>query len=361
MSLSFSKLNYKQKSLIAEISYLLVIGVLSPFSVGLQTWTLNKIPYSLSYVVINILQLPVVVLFYRLYLPYTAGKKRYILFVVLLPVYIVLYGLSERLGIGAVIAMPFIPEGYRHNISGARPWDFTQGYFNTDIGYTFLILLAATSLYVIKLLFKNQHQLSTLETEKLKLELNQLKSQLQPHFFFNTINNMYSLSVQNSPKTPLMINDLSGIMRYMLYDTGNEKVPLRQEVEFIKSYISLENLRHDQADIVDFAVQGDINGIQIEPLLFLPLIENTFKHALHQDIPDKWVKLVLAVDDYELIFQTSNPKPTPDISYDRSRSGIGLINVRKRLGLLYPGRHELVVHDEDNIFTVNLTIELKHD
>ncbi len=361
MPFSFSKLNYKQKSLIAEISYLLVIGVLSPFSVGLQTWTLNKIPYSLSYVVINILQLPVIMIFYRLYLPYTVGKKRYVLFTVLLPVYIVLYGLSERLGIGAVIAMPFIPEGYRHNISGARPWDFTQGYFNTDIGYTFLILLAATSLYVIKLLFKNQHRLSTLETEKLRLELSQLKSQVQPHFFFNTLNNMYSLSVQNSPRTPQMINDLSGIMRYMLYDTRNEKVPLLQEVGFINSYISLENLRHAQTDIIDFAIQGDINGIEVEPLLFLPLIENTFKHALHKDIPNKWVKLVLAVDDDELIFQTSNPKPPPDNGYDRSRSGIGLTNVRKRLGLLYPGRHELVIHDDVDNFTVNLTIELKHD
>ncbi len=359
MPFSFSKLNYKQKGWIAELFYLTVISVLSPFSVGLQTWSVDKIPNSLGYVVINILQLPVIILFYRLYLPYTVGKKRYFLFAVLLPIYIFLYGLNERLGIGAVIAMPFISEAYRHNISGARPWDFTQGYFNTDIGYTFLILLAGTSLYVIKLLFKNQDQLSTIETEKLKLELKHLKSQVQPHFFFNTINNMYSLSVQNSPKTPLMINDLSGIMRYMLYDTRNEKVPLRQEVEFIKSYISLENLRHDQINVIDFAVQGAISNIDIEPLLFLPLIENTFKHALHKDITDKWVKLILAVDDDELIFQTSNPKPPPNNGYDKLRSGIGLMNVQKRLELLYPGRHELVIHNEDDIFMVNLTILLK--
>ena len=359
MPFSFSKLDYKQKSLTAEVSYLFVIGVLSPFCVGLQTWSRATIPNSIGYVVINILQLPVIILFYRVYLPRTVGKKRYGLFALLLPLYLFLYGLSERLGIGAVLAMPFIPEVYRHNISGARPWDFTRGYFNTDVGYTFLILLAGTSLYVIKLLFKNQHDLSTLENEKLKLELTQLKSQVQPHFFFNTINNLYSLSVQNSPKTPLMINDLSGIMRYMLYDTRNEKVPLQQEVEFIKSYIGLENLRHDKAEIIDFAVQGDIESIEIEPLLFLPLIENTFKHALHLDIPDKWVKLVLAVYDDELVFQTSNPKPLDNNKYDRSRSGIGLTNVRKRLDLLYPGRHELVIHDEADIFTVNLTIHLK--
>ncbi len=359
MPFSFSKLDYKHKSLIAEVSYLFVIGILSPFCVGLQTWSQDKIPNSLGYVVINILQLPVIVLFYRLYLPHTVGKKRFVFFALLLPLYIFIYGLSERLGIGAVIAMPFIFEPYRQNISGAHPWDFTQGYFNTDIGYTFLILLAATSLYVIKLLFKNQHKLYTLENERLKLELSQLKSQVQPHFFFNTINNMYSLSIQKSPKTPLMINDLSGIMRYVLYDTRNEKVSLQYEVNFIRSYISLENLRYDQADIVDFAVQGDISLIEIEPLLFLPLVENTFKHALHKDIPDKWVRLVLAVYDEELVFQTSNPQSPADNVIDRSRSGIGLMNVRKRLDLLYPGRHKLVIYDEQDIFTVNLTIMLK--
>jgi len=361
MPFFFTNLNYKQKSNIAEIFYLFVIGVLSPLAVGLQTWSQDKVANSIGYVVINILQLPVIILFYRLYLPYTVGKKHYILFIVLLPVYLLFYGLNERLGIGAVIAMPFIFEGYRHMISDAHPWDFTRGYFNTDIGYTFLILLAGTSLYVIKLLFKNQHRLTTLETEKLKLELHQLKSQVQPHFFFNTINNMYSLSVQNSPKTPLMINDLSGIMRYMLYDTRHEKVPLQQEVDFIKSYISLENLRHTQTDIIDFEIQGDINGIEIEPLLFLPLIENTFKHTLQQDISEKWVKLILATDYNELIFQTSNPKLSKAQNFDKSSGGIGLQNVRKRLDLLYPGRHELHIHDEDGVFTVNLTINLNYD
>ncbi|NRF40231.1 sensor histidine kinase [Pedobacter foliorum] len=358
MLISFENLNYKQKGNIAELLYLSIIGILSPFAVGLQTWSQDKIPNSLGYVTVSILQLPVIILFYRLYLPHTVGKKRYLLFFALMPFYIALYGLSERLGIGAVMAMPFIFEAYRENISGARPWDFTQGYFNTNIGYTFLILLAGSSLYVIKLLFKNQHLLSSLEMEKLKIELNQLKSQVHPHFFFNTINNLYSLSVQNSPKTPLMINDLSGIMRYMLYDTSREKVPLRQEVDFIKSYISLENLRHTQTDIISFETQGNIDQVEIEPLLFLPLIENTFKHTVHQDISDKWVKLVLTVDDDELIFQASNPKLQEDRSFKRTQSGIGLVNVRKRLNLLYPDSHELLIYDENDTFTVNITIRL---
>jgi len=337
---------------------LVVIGILSPFGVGLQTWTLNKISFSLSYVMINILQLPIIILFYRVYLPYTIGKKRYLLFAILSPVYLMLYDLNERIGILTVIAMPFIPQGYRDNIKGAHSEDFTKGYFNTDIGYTCLILLAASSLYIVKLLFKNQHNLYTLETEKLKLELNHLKSQVQPHFFFNTLNNMYSLSVQGSPKTPQMINDLSSIMRYVLYDTRNERVPLKQEIDFIKSYISLENLRHQETNIIDFSIQGNISSIEIEPLLLLPLIENTFKHSLHKDILNKWVKLVLTVDKDELIFQTSNPKTSPNETYDKLRSGIGLINVKKRIELLYPNKHELVIHHDDDNFTVTLILQL---
>ena len=172
---------------------------------------------------------------------------------------------------------------------------------------------------------------------------------------------MYALSMQNSPKTPLMIKDLSAIMRYMLYDTRYEKVLLQQEVDFIKSYINLENLRHTQSNIIDFAIQGDITGVKIEPLLFLPLIENTFKHALHEDIADKWVRLVLVIDEDELVFQTSNPQAADKYNDAKVQSGIGLENVRKRLHLLYPNRHELLIHDEGDIFTANLTIRLNHD
>ncbi len=361
MPFSFVNMSYKQKGNLAELCYLFVIGVVSPFVVGLQTWSVDTLSNSFGYVTVTILQLPVIALFYRVYLPQTVGRSRYWQFLLFLPVYILLYDLNGRLAIGAVMVMPFIIESYRHAISGAHPWDFTNGYFNENIGYTMLVLLAGSALYIIKLLFKNQHQLTTLETEKLKLELNQLKSQVHPHFFFNTINNIYSLSVQNSPKTPLIIKDLSAIMRYMLYDTGREKVLLQQEIDFIHSYISLENLRHTQTDIITFAIQGDTGGIEIEPLLFLPLIENTFKHALQEDIAEKWVKLVLMIDGDELIFQTTNPKVSPPHVDDKICGGIGLQNVRKRLCLLYPGTHELHVDDEGGVFTANLMIKFNHD
>jgi sensor histidine kinase YesM len=347
-------LDYKQKSLLAEFSYLFFIAVLSPFAVGLQIF--SEFSFVLSLVLVNILDLPVIVLFYRLYLPFTVGKGKYWLAIILLPVYLLLYELNSRLGSLIVIALPFIPEQYRRNLSGSHPEDLTQGYFNQSLGYTGLVLLAATSLYVIKLLFRKQHHLYIMENEKLKLELSHLKSQIQPHFFFNTLNNLYSLSVHHSPKTPKMIKDLSTIMRYVLYETEKDKVPLKQEVNFINSYIDLENLRHTGSVLIDFSVQGDIESIKIEPLLFLPLIENTFKHALHTNNNEKWVKLVLVIDDDELIFQTTNPKETFHESKKGEGSGIGLANVKKRLQLLYPAKHELMIHEDGTHYTVTLTL-----
>ncbi|MET0466340.1 MAG: sensor histidine kinase [Chitinophagaceae bacterium] len=340
----------------AELIYLFFIGIFSPFAVGLQIF--DDLSFTLSLVLINVLQLPVIILFYRLYLPRTIGSGKYVLGIILFPVYLMLYELSSRLSSIVVIHLPVVPEGYRNNLLSAHPEDFTKGYFNQSLGYTSLVLLAATSLYVVKLLFKNQDSLSTVATEKLKLELAQLKSQIQPHFFFNTLNNMYALSVRKSPETPKMIKNLSSIMRYVLYESNNEKVKLAEEVDFIRSYIQLESYRHTPSDIIEFSTQGDFSQMMIEPLLFMPFIENTFKHVLNQEIKDKWIKIVLSVDENEIIFQTSNPSDLPAGQHSQY-GGIGLKNVRKRLELLYPNRHELTIFEEDNSFIVTLVIDLR--
>lgn len=356
MALSTASLSYRQRSILTEIIFLFVMSVMIPLAVGAQIF--SYFSFTLSLVLVNCLQIPSIMLFYRVVLPYITGKRGY-LYLWMLPVYLVIYELNSRLASLTIIALPFIPKEYRDNLRSVHPENFSHGYFNQTIGYTCLVLLAASSLYAIKMLQKKQHSMYQLETEKLKLELTHLRSQVQPHFFFNTLNNMYSLSVQGSPKTSAMIADLSGIMRYVLYETEHEKVMLQKEVNFIRSYIELESIRYDDPDIIDFAVQGDINGIQIEPMLFLPLVENAFKHSLHRDIAGKWVKVFLSVDEEELVFQTSNLKKPGVIPQENNNSGIGLKNVRKRLELLYPGRHQLAIHDEDESFTVTLTISLK--
>ncbi|RFZ84299.1 hypothetical protein DYU05_01325 [Mucilaginibacter terrenus] len=356
MRFSFSSLNYKQKSLVAEACYLFFLGVLSPFAVGSQIFT--QASYTWSLVLLNIFSLAAVILFYRVYLPQTMGKRRYVLLVVLFPVYIVVYELIARLSAVILLRLPFVPEGYKNNVRMGRPEDFSSIFAYQTFGYTCLVLAAATSIYMIRMLFKQQHSLYEAQTDKLRLELDHLKSQVQPHFFFNTLNNLYALSVQNSPKTPGIIADLSSIMRYVLYNSQQEKVHLQQEIGFIQSYIQLENVRHDNPEAIEFLVQGNTGATEIEPLLFLPLIENAFKHSLQKNLTSKWVKLALVVDDDELTFQTSNPVPENTLS-SVPEGGIGLKNVSKRLELLYPGKHQLIVHDADCVFTVTLTIQLK--
>lgn len=350
----FSNLGYRQKGLLAEVIYLFFIGIVSPFAVGLQIF--NSLAFTLSLVLVNILQLPFIIIFYRIYLPNTIGKRKYLLALMLFPVYILLYELGTRVSFIAAIHLDFLPLRYRENLALAHPEDFSGGYFNQSLGYTCLVLLAATSLYVVKLLFKNQHNLNSISTAKLELELSQLKSQIQPHFFFNTLNNMYALSVDKSPDTPRMVQGLSSVMRYILYDSGSDKVALSKEVGFMRSYIQLESFRHSPQNLIEFTVQGDTDGITIAPLIFMPLIENTFKHALHRETKEKWVKIVLSVEKTELIFQTTNPLLAPDPSH--GYGGLGLQNVGKRLALLYPNQHELRIYREDGTFTVTLIIKL---
>lgn len=353
-SLTFS---YRQKLWLSEFLYLFVLSVLIPLTVGLQIF--DKLAYSLSLVLVNCLQVPAIILFYRWLLPFIFEKKRYKAALFLFPLYLVLYEVNSRLSSLLVIGLPFVPEVYRKNLATAHPADFSNGWFNQNIGYTGLVLLAATSLYVVQRLIKKDHVLYQLETDKLKLELNHLKSQVQPHFFFNTLNNLYSLSVQGATaQAAAMIANLSDIMRYVLYESQQERVLLAKEVAFIKSYIDLERIRHTDPHIIDFAVQGNLDDLKIEPLLLLPLIENTFKHGLQKNLAAKQVKLVLSIDEDELFFQTINQKEaTPPTKVD-NQGGIGLENVRKRLALLYPRRHQLEVFDEETTFTTTLSIQL---
>lgn len=352
-----ARLSYQQKSNLTEISVLFILSVLIPFFNGSQIWPGNY-ANTLSLILLTCLQLPSIILFYRGLLPFTIGRKRYGLFALLFPVYLVVYEINARVTSITGIHLNFLPKEYRHNLEKVHPENFSVNYIHQTFEFTFLVLLSVTLLYLVKHAYKKQQQVYLLENDRLRLELNNLKSQLQPHFFFNTLNNLYALSEQQSPKTSLMIADLSDIMRYVLYESEQEKVALTKEVNFIKSYIALEKIRHTDTGIIDFFVQGEIGNREIEPLLFLPIIENAFKHCLAKDTPGKYVRMVLSVDDDELIFQVSNPFIMGEPAV--TTGGIGLKNIKKRLGLLYGGHYQLDIDQEDGVFTVILTLRFTH-
>ncbi len=191
--------------------------------------------------------------------------------------------------------------------------------------------------------------------EKNTMELAFLKSQINPHFLFNTLNNLYGLSLSEPDKTPDAIIKLSDMMRYMLYESNADLVPLQQEINYLKNYIELQKLRYDGTTYIQFEVEGQPAGHLIAPLLLISFVENAFKHG---DVfnPEHPLSMQLRFDAQHIVFDVKNKKHHKNKD---DVGGIGVQNVERRLALLYPKKHKLVVNDTDNgIFEAHLEIDL---
>ena len=203
--------------------------------------------------------------------------------------------------------------------------------------------------------FKSQKLKAELINQNQASELALLRSQVNPHFFFNTLNNVYSLVYKKSDDAPAALMKLSSIMRYMLYDATTDKVLLEKEVEYLQSFIELQKLRLRQKEVVEFSLEGNLNGKTIAPMLLIPFVENAFKHGSKRDI-HPLIKIHLKVDLHQITFEISNPvQKTGGLPADTAK-GIGLHNIRRRLELLYPGRYILDIKEENELFNVNLII-----
>ncbi len=197
-----------------------------------------------------------------------------------------------------------------------------------------------------------------LESSKLKAELDSLKSQINPHFLFNSLNNIYSHSLLESKRTPELILKLSGLLNYIIYECQDEVVPMEKELEFLKNYIDLEQIRIDESVQVNLNVDVADPMLDIAPLLFVPLIENAFKHGVNISAESPFIQVDLSVDDnHTLHFSCQNLKDDfPE--EDKHSGGIGLENVRKRLELIYPGKHEMIIKDKRDNYSVTVNLEL---
>ena len=187
-------------------------------------------------------------------------------------------------------------------------------------------------------------------------ELKLLKSQIHPHFLFNTLNNLYSLALEKSDKAPDLIIKLADMLSYIIYDCNSEKVPLVKEVDFINSFLELQRVRYDTCDIT-FKVEGELNGRQIAPMILHTFIDNSFKHGAEKDSGNPWIRISISVTGGILFFTSINStrvndEPVPKVA------GIGISNAMKRLDLIYRGRHDLVIDNSDNRYSVSLKLEL---
>ena len=195
-----------------------------------------------------------------------------------------------------------------------------------------------------------------LEKAKLETEIKFLKSQINPHFLFNTLHNIYGLTIIQSERASDQLLKLSDILRYMLYDSNEEKVPLRREVEYLKNYIELAQLKDSRGMDISFEIREWDESLKVSPLLFIPFVENAFKHSEIEDLKNGYIHISLNTWGNRLIFDVDNSKPQKDYSKDKI-GGIGLQNIQQRLTLLYPDKHQLHIEETETSFKVHLELD----
>ena len=237
-----------------------------------------------------------------------------------------------------------------------------------DVAYVYLLLEtslmvgSAIAIKMTKKWFEQQNEKHEAEKKNLLNELNQLKAQLQPHFLFNTLNNLYTLSLEKSSKTSEGIAKIADLLRSVLYECNDAEIDLEKEISLITNFIELEKMRYNNRLIVDFEVNGDVESYRIAPMLLFTFVENCFKHGSSNDSGNPWIKIVLTVGNGDIEFKAHNsiPKKNPDTTEEvitNIKEGIGLSNVKRRLKLLYPGRNKLIFKEGHESFLAVLRIQ----
>lgn len=286
-------------------------------------------------------------------------RRKYLLFVTVLLLSIVCFGVANRILAYYVIYPMYYPEALAIGL-------FFPPKILISIFYIYSVVAIVASFHLIKIWVRHQQatqllqqQAQQFQNEKLAAEIKLLKSQINPHFLFNTLNNLYVLTLNNSEKSPEMVYKLSELMSYMLYESNKATVPLRREIQYIENYITLEKLRYAERLDISVNIYDSIEEINIAPLLILPFVENSFKHAISNQIVKGWIRVDISVQNQLLTIKVENSKSEPDERQPlRSSSGIGLQNLRKRLQLIYPDKHSLRIFDEEDTYLSVLKLTL---
>ncbi|MEM9916768.1 MAG: histidine kinase [Bacteroidota bacterium] len=223
-----------------------------------------------------------------------------------------------------------------------------------DVIHSTLVLGMALGMHIVRRFLRNQEKMQELQTAGLKSELAFLKQQINPHFLFNSLNNIYVLNKRNPGDASESILLLSDLLRYQLYDCAKDEVYLKGEIDYLKNYLQLDKIRKSNAK-VDFKVNGVANGTKIAPFLFIPFVENAVKHGLSLD-SGSFISIFFDIQPETLHFSIENSKPPKPLNV--LKGGIGLTNVERRLKLLYPERHTLAIHNTKESFKVELSLEM---
>lgn len=275
-------------------------------------------------------------------LPKFLFTKKYFLFSGLLVIHAILFGLS-------ILFVQYLVTGFKSHetLRFIRP-----------LVLNYQIPATAAAIYMFKRWYLIQQYTLNLEKEKLEAELNFLKSQIHPHFLFNTLNNLYALTLKRSDKAPDMVIKLSDLLEYTLYNGKENEVGLDEELKQLIGYIELEKMRFGDRLKTRIEIPDDIDCQMISPLLLLPFVENSFKHGASNDLKSPYINLKVTIDKNHLLFSVVNSYMNETGKFERYKERIGLKNVRRRLELLYPDRHQLEIVQTEDTFAVNLNMEL---
>jgi len=279
-------------------------------------------------------------------IPKFLDKKKYRFYTLALVAAIIVFGLGKY-GV-AVYFKALILTHENH-----KPISFGSYFISAALTNIFFLFLSTALKFSVDW-FLNERIQRDLENQRLSAELAFLKSQINPHFLFNSLNSIYSLAYQKSDTAPEAILKLSEIMRYMLYESNDNKVDLTKELQYLQNYIDLQKIRFGNKAFVDFKITGEVGNQKIVPLLLIAFIENAFKHGVAND-PSSPICLRINLDGTKLHFYMENKKHTMNRD---TEGGIGLNNVKRRLDLLYSGKYTLTIKDEPNIYTCELSLVL---
>ena len=330
-----------QHTLLWLFSFIVIVQLISNNQVQ-QIDILYTLIFHIS--LVSIVYLNVCVLF-----PLFIRKKRFIRYLVLAAIFCILFSLLNSLIFNRIINFLF-PNYYLISL-----------YSITDLLKFHAVYIVITLLLKFASEWFSQEdarfKLSKIEREKVEIELKALRAQVNPHFLFNSLNALYSLALKNAKETPETIIKLSDILRYVIYDSNKEKVSIKSEVELINNYLSLQEHRVDKTSIINFTtdIQKDID---ITPMLFLPLVENGFKHGVKGDVSNTFVNIKMKTTNKRVNFEIENNKGTSENPDQNKDNGIGLTNIKKRLNLLYPEKHSLIIKNDEHMFKVSLKITL---
>ncbi|MEP7317847.1 MAG: sensor histidine kinase [Panacibacter sp.] len=333
-----------------EILYWILFTLMSPL-VNCITFFLNDIKMWPVLLLVNLILLPAFLFYAGIAVPKLLFVKRYFYFGITSLAFFILTQLLLFAVYALILNFPLS--------------DYEQLYFsfnNTsvprEIVWGIINMFLAVAIAFIKKAEDEKDLLTALEKDNLSYKLKYLRAQLNPHFLFNTLNSIYSLSLQKSDKTPEVVIKLADLMRYMIYDCEQEKIPLDKEIEFIRNYIEIEKVRFN-ADI-KFSVEGDTAGIMIEPFLFISFIENGFKHALDNAFSRPFIYITIKADAGQIVLNVIN-NSNLDIGMQAKRmNGKSMMNSKSLLELLYPSSYELDIIQTEKDERVKSRVRFKN-